>query len=588
METHRVELEGGVRGMAWRGMLGARLAEVDLRGRVIAATLAGLAAACAGPSGPAGAVEAQGAGGLQDGLQTGLWTYSYPNGQREAQGGYLRDERAGLWTHWYEDGALRMRGEYQGERQVGLWEFWHPNGRLSCRGEYVDGREEGEWTFWFPSGALQQRGCFERGRRALEWVEYDAEGALVARGSYVDDRPIGAWTCAAPDGTLEERSYPLPPGLQYVREVWPGGAVRREGCTRDGRPSGLWLTRHANGAPRARVTFAAGRPSGELALWRADGEPLARGPLAQAAADGPMLVAGDWLVRGEAGLAPRAVRAEPRAPWDRRWSDATIVDTAPPLAVAVRWLAELEAPLEVQPTPAAPVSVAAPESVTEPAPTPRLEAPTDPGHWTVREARELELLRRYYRDGWLPRRHTTGARYGVAAGAPRLGAGDDALADGLIGQRLPTTSFPTATGGTLDLQDLRGKRVLLVVLRGFTSQVCVYCFAQTTELAPLVPRFRALDCEVVVLFPGARSRMEAFVEACREEFGEAAAPYRMVYDPELDLARALGLEGNLARPAAFVLDAEGVVRHAYIAEDEQNVADRPPASDLLRWVADTP
>ena len=73
------------------------------------------------------------------------------------------------------------------------------------------------------------------------------------------------------------------------------------------------------------------------------------------------------------------------------------------------------------------------------------------------------------------------------------------------------TKFPAANGKDLDLATLRGKRVLLVVLRGFTTQVCVYCFAQTTELAPLAQRWAGLDCEVVVLFPGAKSRLEGLL-----------------------------------------------------------------------------
>jgi antitoxin component YwqK of YwqJK toxin-antitoxin module/peroxiredoxin len=529
--------------------------------------------------GLARAAPAKGAaeGPLEDDLQQGEWSFWHPNGQLEARGGYVSDERDGPWTHWYEDGTLRMRGEYRGERQEGLWEFWHPNGQPSCRGEYRVGREQGEWTFWHTNGAVRQRGCFDAGRRALEWSELDLTGRPVARGSYLDDGPVGLWTRLGADGAEVLVEYPLPADVEHVRETWDTGRVRREGFLQRGAPLGPWATRHENGALRATVTFVDGRPAGELATWRDDGTLLARGPL-----DGARLQ-GSWLVRGAEGVSTREVRPEPRAPWDRTWSAASIATTEPPLAVAGRWLDELTAPREVTPRVLAAEVDASPPAEA----SPRLEAPTDPGRWTVREERELALFRRYYRDGWLPRRHSAGSRYGAPADSPRLGAGDDVLAASIVGERLPCTSFPTARGERLDLDSLRGKRVLLVVLRGFTTQVCVYCFAQTAELAPLAAKWRELECEVVVLFPGTRSRMEAFTQACREEFGDTPPPYHMVYDPDLDLARALGLEGNLARPAAFVLDRAGVVQHAYVAESEQNVADRPSAADLVRWVAAT-
>jgi len=558
--------------------------------------------ACAGGREPVGGREQAGGparaedqsegaaeGPLDGDLQQGEWSFWHPNGQLEARGGYTRDERDGPWTHWYEDGTLRMRGAYRGERQEGIWEFWHPNGQPSCRGEYRVGREHGEWTFWHASGGVQQRGCFDAGRRALEWTELDAEERLVARGSYLDDQPVGVWTRVGADGAEALAEYPLPADVEHVRELWDAEHVRREGFVLRDAPRGLWATRHENGALRATVMFVDGRPSGEFTAWRDDGALLARGPVAGSAA-GPVADAvpgarlqGTWLVRKADGVSAREVRPEPRAPWDRVWSAASLAASEPPLAVAGRWLDELQAPREVTPrVVAAAISASAPMEAT-----PRLEAPTDPGRWTVREERELALFRRYYRDGWLPRRHSAGSRYGAAADSPRLGSGDDVLAASIVGERLPCTSFPTASGERLDLDTLRGKRVVLVVLRGFTTQVCVYCFAQTAELAPLAAKWQELDCEVVVLFPGTRSRMDAFALACREECGAPPPPYHMVYDPDLDLARALGLEGNLARPAAFVLDRAGVVQHAYVAENEQNVADRPSAADLVRWVAAT-
>jgi peroxiredoxin len=149
---------------------------------------------------------------------------------------------------------------------------------------------------------------------------------------------------------------------------------------------------------------------------------------------------------------------------------------------------------------------------------------------------------------------------------------------------LPVTRFEDLVGGTFDLQSLRGRRVLLVVLRGFTSQVCVYCFAQTAELGPRLADFAAADCEVVVLFPGTKGRAEAFRRSCTNEFDGEPPPYRILYDPELTLGKALGIEGRIVRPASLVLDADGVVRFAYVAENVQNIADRPAADRLLRAV----
>jgi peroxiredoxin len=65
-------------------------------------------------------------------------------------------------------------------------------------------------------------------------------------------------------------------------------------------------------------------------------------------------------------------------------------------------------------------------------------------------------------------------------------------------------------------------------------------------------------------------------------------PVSLLSDPEGEMARFYGVwdeQGQIARPALFVLDGEGVVRYAYVGED---FADRPgdgPVFEALRRAA---
>jgi peroxiredoxin len=52
-------------------------------------------------------------------------------------------------------------------------------------------------------------------------------------------------------------------------------------------------------------------------------------------------------------------------------------------------------------------------------------------------------------------------------------------------------------------------------------------------------------------------------------------PFSLLSDPEGEVSRRYGVwdeEGQIARPAIFVLDRVGVVRYAYVGQD---FADRP-------------
>jgi peroxiredoxin len=163
------------------------------------------------------------------------------------------------------------------------------------------------------------------------------------------------------------------------------------------------------------------------------------------------------------------------------------------------------------------------------------------------------------------------------------GASDSRRPD-LEGKPMPTHRFKCADGGTLDLRDIqqRGKRVLFVVLRGFSGQVCVYCVAQTKALGDCKQEFADLGIEVVVVYPGPEGNEKSFLMAYEITFEEGPPPYAVLYDPNLELVTALGLQGgDLAYPSTFLLDEQGIIRYAYVG---QHKADRPAAAALTKFI----
>ena len=68
---------------------------------------------------------------------------------------------------------------------------------------------------------------------------------------------------------------------------------------------------------------------------------------------------------------------------------------------------------------------------------------------------------------------------------------------------------------------------------------------------------------------------------------ELNIPFPVLYDPSGTVPRSYEvfelLERNLAAPATFVLDKDGVIRWRYIASD---IGDRPPVSLVLRQLSE--
>jgi len=171
-------------------------------------------------------------------------------------------------------------------------------------------------------------------------------------------------------------------------------------------------------------------------------------------------------------------------------------------------------------------------------------------------------------------------KYGPA-GSENRSSGPGRRAE-LEGKPLPMEVFQSVDGGELDIRQYRGKKgVLVVILRGFVGEVCVYCVAQTEALAQCRERLESLGTEVVVVYPGPRENEESFEKAYALTFGKGAPPYRVFYDPDLEFVTKLGIAGELAYPSTLIVDKQGLVQYAFVGEHR---ADRPAAKKLLELI----
>jgi hypothetical protein len=87
------------------------------------------------------------------------------------------------------------------------------------------------------------------------------------------------------------------------------------------------------------------------------------------------------------------------------------------------------------------------------------------------------------------------------------------------------------------------------------------------------------------IYPGPANTLDAFRQAYAEYLEEGEPEGTILYDTDLALATLTGLEGDLAIPATLVIDEQGIVRWAYVAEPG-NPEDRPSVARLLEVLED--
>lgn len=504
-------------------------------------------------------------GTLVDGLQSGKWTFYYPDQRKRSEGDYRDDVQVGAWTAWYENGHVEWQGTFDDAGgRTGSWTFHHPDGSLRAAGRFARDFEQGYWTFHGPGGALVRAGDFLDARQCGWWRYREASGTEA--GLVHDGTRIGPWTGAGGDAAATV--HPVPAAFVLVRENWPDGGLRRTGLLRDGRPSGGWASFHPDGALRATATFEDGGARSVAVFDRAGGL-AAAGLLNGNDLDGWRLADGP----GEQERTPLPQLPPGEAGWP---AEETAAAAAPAALIASR-LAELRSPVPASAHVAAPTAAEGTPPVA--LASPRIPASRQP-EWTVLESERIDEFVQDFRDGrpdGAPR--PSHRRYSVPAemvGKPRR-------RDDIEGRPLPIEELVATDGQRVALADYRGnKRVLLVVLRGFFGQVCVYCVAQTEALAQCQERFDELGLEVLILYPGPAGNEEAFLAAYEESFGKGAPPYRVFYDADLSIVQRLGIEGgDLAYPTTLFVDEQGIVRYAYTGAHR---ADRPAAKELIRFV----
>ena len=148
----------------------------------------------------------------------------------------------------------------------------------------------------------------------------------------------------------------------------------------------------------------------------------------------------------------------------------------------------------------------------------------------------------------------------------------------LLGNQLPIKRFLGSNGDLVDIGSFPGKKIVLIILRGFAGGICLACSAQTLALSKSVEKFSEKNAQIILIYPGKAESIPVFTSVLETLEKDFKAPFPIVLDVELELIRQLTIEGSLAKPTSMIVTADGKIEYAYVGK---NIADRPTVSTLL-------
>lgn len=147
-------------------------------------------------------------------------------------------------------------------------------------------------------------------------------------------------------------------------------------------------------------------------------------------------------------------------------------------------------------------------------------------------------------------------------------------------------SLNTLTGESIELTSLlKGKPVLLIVLRGWPGYQCPLCTAQVHEFVARAADFAAQGAQVLMVYPGPA---KALKEHAREFLEDKQWPkdFIFVIDPDYSFTNQYGLrwdaEDETAYPSTFVIDRTGTIGFAHISHSHGDRVSPAEALEALR------
>lgn len=90
------------------------------------------------------------------------------------------------WLQFYSDMSVRSDGMIVNNLREGLWTFYYPNGNKQTEYAFVGGKEEGPYRVFRENGVPYYVGQCRQGRRVGTWEVYDANGNLATTQDYGD------------------------------------------------------------------------------------------------------------------------------------------------------------------------------------------------------------------------------------------------------------------------------------------------------------------------------------------------------------------------------------------------------------------
>jgi antitoxin component YwqK of YwqJK toxin-antitoxin module len=135
-------------------------------------------------------------------------TAYFKNGQKMAQGVYIKEKRDSTWKFFSEFENVVVSEEfYKDGRKEGVSKTFYPDGRVAERMTWSNGIRSGLWETYYTDGKLKLKCAYKNDLKDGPLKTYNMSGKIRLTGQYINGDADGTWIYYTEKGEIEKKEY---------------------------------------------------------------------------------------------------------------------------------------------------------------------------------------------------------------------------------------------------------------------------------------------------------------------------------------------------------------------------------------------
>lgn len=162
---------------------------------------------------------------------------------------------------------------------------------------------------------------------------------------------------------------------------------------------------------------------------------------------------------------------------------------------------------------------------------------------------------------------------------------DDVKTNAIPPDSVEQLSFVDTKGNRIAVSKFKGKKnVIIVFTEGFNKMLCPFCKTQISRLVANYDKFKKVDTQILVVYPGGTEHLQEFIDAAKTIDKEQvdAVPFPIVLDQNFTATDFFRIRSKQAHPSTYIINKAGEVCLSYVGADM--TADRPSVKALLKRI----